>query len=186
MKPPTFIEATRPKEIQALLKFGRDSAWPLRITAASLIDEETSLSVTYEVGWKDCDSSIAWVWNRFKKAAISDGPTQQPAFQRDGVSWDISVRKENNSIRILLREAEKDEFRPSTPEDPGLPGMIMYAPNAVIKFRSIAEEVVQKIVNCVGALYQGRMRIVECLEIKEWAMVGALENDELALPAWQA
>jgi hypothetical protein len=76
MAPPTFIEATRPKEIQALLKFGRDSAWPSRATEASAIDEETSLSVTYKVGWEDCDSSIAWVWNQFWKAAIADGITQ--------------------------------------------------------------------------------------------------------------
>jgi hypothetical protein len=37
MQSPTFVEATRQKEIQAILKFGRDSNWPLRITAAAVI-----------------------------------------------------------------------------------------------------------------------------------------------------
>jgi hypothetical protein len=32
MKAPIFIEATRPKEIESLLKFGRDSEWPLNRT----------------------------------------------------------------------------------------------------------------------------------------------------------
>jgi hypothetical protein len=58
--------------------------------------------------------------------------------------------------------------------------MILYAPNAAIKFRSIADEVIQTIVDCVGTLYQGMIRIVECLSTNEWAMVGALGNDELA------
>jgi hypothetical protein len=34
--PPTFIEATREKEIKAMLKFGRDSNWPLSVTFASV------------------------------------------------------------------------------------------------------------------------------------------------------
>jgi hypothetical protein len=33
-QPCTYIEATRPKEVKALLKFGRDSNWPLRVTLA--------------------------------------------------------------------------------------------------------------------------------------------------------
>jgi hypothetical protein len=44
--PRTFIEATRPKEIKALLKFGRDSHWPLKVTIASAVDEINSISVT--------------------------------------------------------------------------------------------------------------------------------------------
>jgi hypothetical protein len=55
---PTFIEATRPKEIEALMNFGRDSAWPLKITAAPALDAQISLSITYDVNWDDCDPSI--------------------------------------------------------------------------------------------------------------------------------
>jgi hypothetical protein len=98
MMSPTFVEATRPTKIEALLKFGRDSNWPLDITVVTTIDELTWLSVTYNVGWEDCDSSIDWVWNQLRKAEIGDGLTQPPAFQREGVTWDITVRKRNNAI----------------------------------------------------------------------------------------
>jgi hypothetical protein len=174
MLQPTFTEATREKEIHALLKFGRDSTWPLKIAGASALDQETSLSVTYEAGWEDCYSSIAWVWNQFRKAAIADGLTQPPAFQRD-----VTVRKGNNTITILLRETAKDGSRPITPEDTGLPEMILYAPNAIIKLRSHADKVTETLEDSVTKLYQGRTRIIERLETKEWAMVGLLGNDEL-------
>jgi hypothetical protein len=56
---PTFTEASHPKEIQELLKFGRDSARPLKITAPSTIDDTESLSITYDSDWTDCDGYIA-------------------------------------------------------------------------------------------------------------------------------
>jgi hypothetical protein len=55
---PTFVEVTRKKEIQALLKSGRDSSWPLKITAAVEIDQETSLSITYDSDWNGCDGTV--------------------------------------------------------------------------------------------------------------------------------
>jgi hypothetical protein len=48
---PTSVEASRPIEIQGMRKFGRDSNWPLKVTAASGIDEFTSLSLTFDIGW---------------------------------------------------------------------------------------------------------------------------------------
>jgi hypothetical protein len=47
--PCTFTEATRPKEVKAMLKFGRDSKWPLRVPLASSLDRENSISVTYPI-----------------------------------------------------------------------------------------------------------------------------------------
>jgi hypothetical protein len=44
--PRTFIDATTPKEIEAVLKFGRDSYWPLRITIDSSLDGLDSSSRT--------------------------------------------------------------------------------------------------------------------------------------------
>jgi hypothetical protein len=168
------MEATREKEVKAILKFERDSNWPLSITAASAVEEFTSLSVTYQAGWGGCDSSLAWCWTKFGEAAIADGLTQPPAFQREWAKWDIPVRKENNSVRVLLRGKTKDGVRVSRPEEPGPPCMVLYAPRAVVKFRSTASDVIQTIVNCVGTLYQGRMNITEVLSSNEWAMVGAL------------
>jgi hypothetical protein len=121
MTPPTFIEASRTKEIQALLKFGKDSAWPLRITVATAIYLETSLSV----------------------------------FHRDGVRWDFRVRKEINTIRILMKEYAKDGSRPERPEGPGLPVVLLYAPNAEIRIRSKADYVLAAVEECVYRLYQG-------------------------------
>jgi hypothetical protein len=43
--PRTFVEATRPKEMEAFLKFGTDSNWPLKITVASALDEMNSILV---------------------------------------------------------------------------------------------------------------------------------------------
>jgi hypothetical protein len=41
-----------------LLKVGRDSAWPLKITVASALDETTSLSITYDSDWEECDETM--------------------------------------------------------------------------------------------------------------------------------
>jgi hypothetical protein len=46
--------------VQALLKFGRDSGWPLRIISASALDEETAILVTYASSWEDCDGTATW------------------------------------------------------------------------------------------------------------------------------
>jgi hypothetical protein len=48
---PTYIETTRLKETQALLKFGRDSDWPLKITVGTAITPLTALAVMYDVDW---------------------------------------------------------------------------------------------------------------------------------------
>jgi hypothetical protein len=58
--PLTITEATGPKEIQTLLKSGRDSNWTLKITVTSALDELTSLSITYDSDWKDFDGTIDW------------------------------------------------------------------------------------------------------------------------------
>jgi hypothetical protein len=124
---PTFIEATRPKEINAFMTFGRDSNWPLKITATSTLDDQTSLSMTYGSDWADCDGSIEWVWTKFVAA---DGITKPPAFDRPDVK-----RCENNAMHILLREASVNGVHPTIHEDPGLPAMTLYGPNAIIKLR---------------------------------------------------
>jgi hypothetical protein len=118
----------RTNEIQALLKFGRGSSWPLRITVATAIDQETSLSITYKIGWEECDSSEAWAWTQFAAAAASDGLIQPPVFQSGEVRWDLRVRKENNAIRILMKEYAEDGSRPETPEAEIRPGprLIMF------------------------------------------------------------
>jgi hypothetical protein len=48
--PRTFIEASRPEEVRALLKFGRDSNWPLKVTFSCALDEINSLPPMKSVG----------------------------------------------------------------------------------------------------------------------------------------
>jgi hypothetical protein len=64
--PPTFIEVTRNKEIQALLKFGRESNWPLQVTFASVVSENVSAPITYQVDWEGCDGSNIGLGTSFR------------------------------------------------------------------------------------------------------------------------
>jgi hypothetical protein len=149
----TFIEATREMEVKAMLKLGRDSIWPLRITTASLIVELTSRSVTYEIDWEgikweDDKQSVAWCRKKFTEAATADGMKPPPALQRRGLPWNIMLRKENNSSMIILRENTR-----STREEPGEPAMILYAPRTVVKFRSVAPDAKERLINCIYTLY---------------------------------
>jgi hypothetical protein len=180
---PTFTEATRTKEILMLLKFGRDSAWPLKIGAASALNATTSLSVTYDSDRADCDGIIDWVWAKFYEAARADQITVPPAFNRDGITWDFCLRKENNNLHILVRERLADGSLSVIPEAQGLQVMIRYGQNAVIKLRKQTPDtyqILQTFSDCVVALYQGRMQVTEQLQTSEWAMIGSLGNDSLS------
>jgi hypothetical protein len=57
---PCFTTTTRRKEMERILKFGRDSNWPLSISVASSLDGSNSATVTYPATWDDCDSSNEW------------------------------------------------------------------------------------------------------------------------------
>jgi hypothetical protein len=171
MQLPTFIEAARPVETKAMLRLGMDANWPVSITVASL-------SLTYEIDWngiqwEDDKQSIARCWKKFTEAATADRLTQPPAFQRWGVPWDITLRKESNAFRILLRETRAG-VKVSTPEDPGEPAMILFAPKAIVKFRSIAADARERLIGCVHTLDQGRLSLTEGLITKECAMIGSL------------
>jgi hypothetical protein len=48
---------------------------------------------------------------------------------------------------------------------------------AEIKIRSLADQMLPSLADCVERLYQGRARATEMVQTKEWAMVGALGND---------
>jgi hypothetical protein len=65
---PTFIESSRPKESQALLRFGRDSNWPPKVTVATTASPCTTLATTYDIDWSgiECteegEISASWCW----------------------------------------------------------------------------------------------------------------------------
>jgi hypothetical protein len=176
----TYIEAARPKEIQALLKFGRDSDWPLSEGNASVIEGETSLSITCGIDWTGCDGPVAWSWTKFFAAAATDQISVPPAFSRQEATSEMTLRKENNSLRTVIRENGADGSFPVTPEDSGTPVMILYGPMAIVKLRRHRpheKQILDGLEACLQALYQGRMMVTEQLPTKEWAMVGSFDDD---------
>jgi hypothetical protein len=53
-----------------------------------------------------------------------------PAMFRDSATWTLELRKEDSSLRGILREDGV-----SAPEDPGHPCFLLYGPRATIKLR---------------------------------------------------
>jgi hypothetical protein len=117
----TFIDATRPKEMKAMLKFGRDSKWPLKITIASSLDGINSASVTYTANWDGCDVSMDWSWKQFVKEGTIDNFGPLPVSAMEQFGWLATVRKEGNSIRVILYEKNSVGQVVSTPEDSETP-----------------------------------------------------------------
>jgi hypothetical protein len=70
---PTFVEATTVKESQAMLRFGRDSNWPIKITVATIASPATMLAITYDVDWEglttmeEGEISTDWGWIKFNQ-----------------------------------------------------------------------------------------------------------------------
>jgi hypothetical protein len=52
--------------------------------------------------------------------------------------------------------------------------MILCAPRAVVKFRSVAPDAKERLINYIYTLYQGRLWLSEEPITNEWAMIGSL------------
>jgi hypothetical protein len=149
---PDVIQKVRVSMTMRHSSAGLTNPWPLKITLASAIDELTSPSVTYDISWvgikwEDEEQSTSWCWKKFTEGAQADGLTAPPALQRQGTQWILPLRKENNAFRIIYRENTK-----STPEDPGEPVMILFAPKAIVKFRSTAPNAKERSIDCIHIL----------------------------------
>jgi hypothetical protein len=112
---PCFTSTTRQKEIERLLKFGRDSNWPVSISVAASLDGLNSATVTYAAEWTDCDSTKEWFIAQWRALALNDQLIGLPAMFRDSATWSLELRKEDNALRGILREDGA-----STPEDAGV------------------------------------------------------------------
>jgi hypothetical protein len=146
-----------------LLRFGRDSNWPLKVTAATAVSPATTLAITYDTDWSGIESdeegeiSVGWCWNKFIEKATAENLTVSRAFLRPDVHWEAIIRKENNSLRVILKESSI-----WTPEDPGgPPPMILFGPCAIIKTRTTANLALPELISVLGILYQGRYGIQE-------------------------
>jgi hypothetical protein len=60
-----------------------------------------------------------------------------------------------DQVNVFIYEYANDGSRPETSEGPGLPVMLLYAPNAEIRIRSKADYVLSAVEECVYRLYQG-------------------------------
>jgi hypothetical protein len=174
---PTFVEATTTKESQAMLRFGRDSNWPLKITLAARASPATMVSITYDVDWEgletteEGDISTDWGWTKFNAKFLEESLMAPPSLASGQGVWNASVRKENNSMRIILKEAGI-----WAPEDPdGPPPMILFGPKAVIKVRTTEQgpAALLEMSTVLGILYRGRYQIEQEVPSREWALVGS-------------
>jgi hypothetical protein len=86
------------------------------------------------------------------------------------VNWQALIRKENNSLRVILKEAMI-----WTPEDPGgPPPMILFGPMAIVKIRTAAVNALEEMLGVLRVLYQGRYEVKEEVPSKTWELVGSI------------
>jgi hypothetical protein len=164
-----YTETERPKEMQRLLKFGRNSAWPLSVSVASTPDGSNSVTVTYPIDYEDCDSSRTWFMAKFIAAAREDQMFGLPALFRPTATWTLKLRKEDASFRGVLYEDGA-----STPEDDGSPCYLVYRQKATIKLRCETVEVADRALTC---LYGSSPEMTEQVHTREWAMIASIGGE---------
>jgi hypothetical protein len=162
-QPRTSITATRPKEIGRLLKFGRDSDWPLYISLASTLDG-TNFATTM------------WFLSQFATLSAADGLIGLPVGSRQNIPWIVSLRKESNSIRVTLHEKTPAGEFVSTPEEDGIPCFLLYGPRATIKMRCEYVDVANRYLTM---MYGEMPEVSEMLHTQEWSLIAALNGGEI-------
>jgi hypothetical protein len=135
------------------------------------------VSITYDTDWEGSETteegeiSTDWGWTKFNAKFKEESLMAPPALASGQGVWNASVRKENNSMRIILKEAGI-----WAPEDPdGPPPMILFGPKAVIKIRTTEQgpAALLEMTTVLGILYQGRYQIEREIPSREWALVGS-------------
>jgi hypothetical protein len=121
-----------------MLKFGRDSHRPLKLTLAIVINEQVSVSITYPIATEGCNDTEAWFRDNLTEAATADGLTQPPAFSEANWKWGFMLRKEGHSFRAVIYEKMADGTPCDTPEHTGLPTLTLYGPIAQIKIKAFS------------------------------------------------
>jgi hypothetical protein len=177
---PTHYDATRGKETNALLKFAHDNQWPLSISVVFPISDVNTLLITYDVTWEGfrMENGVVppdWCWDRFKARAQENQISMPAAFDQPGEIWNPFLRKENNSLRIILRRGLT-----WNPEDEGPVIAILYDPIATIKLRTTASNPIDQVNEGIASMYRGRYRIIEEVPSREWALVASFGDDSQA------
>jgi hypothetical protein len=112
-----------------------------------------------------------WCWDRFKARAQEDQISMPAAFDQPGEIWNPFLRKENNSLRIILRRGLTWNA-----EDEGPVIAILHGPIATIKLRTTARNPIDQVNEGIASMYHGRYRIIE-VPSREWALVASFGDD---------
>jgi hypothetical protein len=176
---PTCYDAARPKETNALLKFAHDNQWPLKISAVCQIDQYNTVQITYETSWEGfrLENVVVppgWCWERFYAKTAEDQITLPAEFLSKGEPWTPYVRKENNSIRIIIKKGKV-----WGPDDEGPIAITLFCPLATIRIRTSLPNPIDQINEGITNMYQGRYRVVEEVSTREWALVASIGNDDI-------
>jgi hypothetical protein len=102
----------------------------------------------------NCDGSTEWFLRQFDKAALEGLFGPLPASSRQQFGWLATVRKEGNSLRVILYEKNEEDQIVSTPEDAGSPICHFFGPKLELKMRCATLEAID---GWLVALYQGRV-----------------------------
>jgi hypothetical protein len=118
------------------------------------------------------------IWDQFVDLSIQGGLIGLPVASRQGHSWLSILRKENNSIRVVLHERIPEGVLAITPKDPGIPPYLLYGPMAAIKLRCPNVDVLNQYLTM---MYGPGQVLTEILQTKEWALVAALNVGEIPI-----
>jgi hypothetical protein len=173
-QPRDFAEITEDREISRIMKFGRNSGWPLLLSCVSSLDGLNSATITYETSLIDCEDNIPWYIAKFNKLMEEDGLVGLPVAARLNVIWKRTCRAEDFKIHVFITE-----LGVTTPELDGPPCMIFYAPKATLKLRCESFDVTWRALT----MFYNREPIMSeesKHHAKEWALVASINGGEVA------
>jgi hypothetical protein len=175
---PTYYEALRGKETNALLRFGYDNQWPLQISMVCAVSNENTIQVTYSVNWEGfrMENGVVspdWWWSKFRAKGKEERMTPPPALTQGGVIWDPSLWKENNALRVILKGGQV-----WGPDDEGPITIALFGPEATIKMRTTGAKPLDELQAVLHIMYQGRYRVLEEIPTREWILVAAIGDED--------
>jgi hypothetical protein len=142
------------------------------------VSEYNTISITYNIDWagikwEDEEVSVTWCWSKFIAKANADKLTTPPALRRKGIQWTPSLRKENNTLWVILKEGTT-----WAPENDGPPPIILFGPDAEIRMRSSAPNAVDQMIACLCTMCQGKYVIIERVATREWGLVASIGDKD--------
>jgi hypothetical protein len=107
---------------------------------------------------------------------LADGFGPLPCESRVGIDWLATVRKENNSLRVILYEKDANGQVVSTPEESGTPICHLFGPRIELKLRC---QSLTEIENWLAQLYPRGYSVTQRLLSREWALIASIDGGEI-------